>query len=87
MIQIIAVQLLGLVEPQSSGIGGGTFITYFDEKQKIFSYEGREKSIKKMSTKVFLDKSGNQKIFSRRRGVLLCRHLKTLKLIHEDFVS
>ena len=29
----IAVQLvLGLVEPQSSGIGGGTFITFFDAK-------------------------------------------------------
>ena len=31
----VAVQLtLGLVEPQSSGIGGGTFITYYDAKSK-----------------------------------------------------
>ena len=61
----IAVQLLlGLVEPQSSGIGGGTFITYFDAKtKKIFSYEGREKSPKKISTEVFLDKSGKPKKF------------------------
>ena len=36
----IAVQLvLGLVEPQSSGLGGGTFITYYDVKtKKTFSF-------------------------------------------------
>ena len=87
----IAVQLLlGLVEPQSSGIGGGTFITYFDEKtKKIFSYEGREKSPKKMSTKVFLDKSGKPKKFFEAAiggvSVGVPATLKTLKLIHEDF--
>ena len=34
LIQVAVQLLLGLVEPQSSGIGGGTFITYFDEKTK-----------------------------------------------------
>ena len=31
----VSIQLaLGLVEPQSSGIGGGSFLTYFDKKIK-----------------------------------------------------
>ena len=40
----IAAQLvLTLVEPQSSGIGGGGFLTYFDRKTgKVTVYDGRE---------------------------------------------
>lgn len=40
----IAAQLvLGLVEPQSSGLGGGGFLLYWDAKQKTLkSYDGRE---------------------------------------------
>ncbi len=40
----IAVQMvLGLVEPQSSGIGGGLFLLHWDEKQHaVTSYDGRE---------------------------------------------
>jgi len=40
----IAVQLvLGLVEPESSGIGGGAFLLYWSEKEKrLRSYDGRE---------------------------------------------
>ncbi len=40
----IAMQMvLNLVEPQSSGIGGGGFLLYFNEEnKKIFSYDGRE---------------------------------------------
>src|SRR5262245_7704662 len=40
----IAVQLvLNIVEPQSSGIGGGSFIVYWDAKTKtLHSYDGRE---------------------------------------------
>lgn len=40
----IAVQMvLGLVEPQSSGIGGGLFLLHWDEKQgAVKSYDGRE---------------------------------------------
>lgn len=38
----IAVQMvLGLVEPQSSGIGGGAFLLYWDGK-KVEAYDGRE---------------------------------------------
>jgi gamma-glutamyltranspeptidase / glutathione hydrolase len=40
----IAVQMvLGLVEPESSGIGGGAFLLYWSEKEKkLRSYDGRE---------------------------------------------
>ncbi|BDA69931.1 gamma-glutamyltransferase [Calothrix sp. PCC 7716] len=40
----IAVQMtLGLVEPQSSGIGGGAFLVYYDAKtKKIRTFDGRE---------------------------------------------
>lgn len=40
----IAIQMvLGLVEPQYSGIGGGAFLTYYDAKRKqIRTYDGRE---------------------------------------------
>ncbi|MBF0380064.1 MAG: gamma-glutamyltransferase [Magnetococcales bacterium] len=40
----IAVQmLLTLVEPQSSGIGGGAFLLYWDNKtKKLHAYDGRE---------------------------------------------
>lgn len=40
----IATQMmLNLVEPQSSGIGGGAFILYWDARQKLlYAYDGRE---------------------------------------------
>jgi gamma-glutamyltranspeptidase / glutathione hydrolase len=42
----VAVQaVLGLVEPQSSGLGGGAFMTYYDAKtHKVTAYNGREKA-------------------------------------------
>lgn len=40
----VAVQaVLGLVEPQSSGIGGGAFMLHFDAKNRVVTaYDGRE---------------------------------------------
>jgi gamma-glutamyltranspeptidase/glutathione hydrolase len=40
----VAVQaMLGLVEPESSGIGGGAFLLYWSEQEKTLrSYDGRE---------------------------------------------
>ncbi|MDG1417221.1 MAG: gamma-glutamyltransferase family protein [Maricaulis sp.] len=40
----VAIQsVLGLVEPQSSGLGGGAFLMYFDaESETLTAYDGRE---------------------------------------------
>ncbi|WP_348981410.1 gamma-glutamyltransferase [Thalassotalea sp. Y01] len=56
----IAVQLvLTLVEPQSSGIGGGAFILHFDNQaQKLTSFDGRETAPAKSSQDMFLQKNG-----------------------------
>jgi gamma-glutamyltranspeptidase/glutathione hydrolase len=56
----IAVELiLTLVEPQSSGIGGGTFMLYWDHhKQKMTTFDGRETAPASATSKLFLDKHG-----------------------------
>lgn len=51
---IAAQAVLGLVEPQSSGLGGGAFALYFDAKtQKITTYDGRETAPKGASPFLF----------------------------------
>ncbi|MDV6315248.1 gamma-glutamyltransferase [Idiomarina sp. HP20-50] len=57
----IAVQaMLGLVEPQSSGIGGGAFILYWDnEKNKLYTIDARETAPLAATETLFLDESGN----------------------------
>lgn len=61
----VTVQLiLGLVEPQSSGIGGGGFAIYYDKREKkIINYDGREKAPRKINPKVFQDNNGRSKNF------------------------
>ncbi|AWM78413.1 gamma-glutamyltransferase [Phenylobacterium parvum] len=56
----VAVQAaLGLVEPQSSGIGGGAFITYYDAKtRKVTAYNGRETAPAGASPDMFLGPDG-----------------------------
>jgi gamma-glutamyltranspeptidase/glutathione hydrolase len=64
----IATQLvLTLVEPQSSGIGGGAFLMYFDG-QKVQSYDGRETAPAAADEHLFQDKDG--KAVSRETGVI-----------------
>jgi gamma-glutamyltranspeptidase/glutathione hydrolase len=54
----IAVQMvLGLVEPQSSGIGGGAFLLHFDGQQ-LQAYDGRETAPAAADGKLFLDPQG-----------------------------
>ncbi|MEJ2119916.1 MAG: gamma-glutamyltransferase, partial [Alphaproteobacteria bacterium] len=51
---IAAEMVLNLVEPQSSGIGGGSFLLYWDAAQKkLFSYDGRETAPKAINPRVF----------------------------------
>jgi gamma-glutamyltranspeptidase/glutathione hydrolase len=54
----IAVQMvLTLVEPQSSGIGGGAFLLHHDG-QKVEAYDGREVAPSAATDKLFLDAQG-----------------------------
>ena len=56
----IAVQMvLGLVEPESSGLGGGAFMLHWSQKEKkLRSYDGRETAPALVSSKRFLDPNG-----------------------------
>jgi gamma-glutamyltranspeptidase/glutathione hydrolase len=84
----IATQLvLTLVEPQSSGIGGGSFLMYSDGK-RVQSYDGRETAPAAADEHLFQDKDG--KPVSRETGVVGGRSvgapgvLRMLELAHKQ---
>ena len=56
----IAIQaVLGLVEPQSSGLGGGAFLMYFDAASgDVVAYDGREVAPRGASPGMFLGADG-----------------------------
>ena len=57
---LVAVQtVLGLVEPQSSGIGGGAFLVWYDaETGVVTTYDGRETAPAAAGGDLFLDADG-----------------------------
>ena len=61
----IAAQLvLGLAEPQSSGLGGGAFVLHWSEKERrVRSYDGREAAPAAARPERFLDRHGNPEQF------------------------
>jgi len=64
----IATQLvLTLVEPQSSGIGGGAFLVYYDGK-KVQAFDGRETAPSKADEHLFQHPDG--KPLSRTEGIV-----------------
>jgi gamma-glutamyltranspeptidase/glutathione hydrolase len=54
---IAAQMVLTLVEPQSSGIGGGAFLLHFDGKE-VRAYDGRETAPAVADSSLFLDTEG-----------------------------
>ena len=62
----VAVQtVLNLVEPQSSGIGGGAFMLFFNSKTgETVSYDGRESAPRRAREDLFLTPEGQPKKFS-----------------------
>ena len=57
---MISAQLaLGLVEPESSGLGGGAFLVYFNKfTNKITTLDGRETAPLNVNEKMFQDSNG-----------------------------
>ncbi len=61
----IAAQLvLGLVEPQSSGIGGGGFLLHWDQRvRRLRTYDGRETAPAAIAPDVFMGPDGKPRGF------------------------
>lgn len=85
----VAVQLvLTLVEPQSSGIGGGAFFLMWDGEE-VHAYNGRETAPSGATEKLFLDENGEplQRADAVRSGksVGVPGTLALLNIIHDEF--
>ena len=86
----IAVQLvLGLVEPESSGIGGGAFLLHWSEREKkLRSYDGRETAPAAARPGRFLDASGKPLRFMQAvvggRSVGVPGVFRMLELAHQQ---
>src|SRR4051812_5435894 len=86
----IAVQaMLSLVEPQSSGVGGGAFMTYYDGRTgKISVYDGREVAPAQATSTMFLDAAGKPLPFNTAvlsgRATGVPGAVKMLGLAHDE---
>ncbi len=86
----IAIQaMLSLVEPQSSGVGGGAFMTYFDARSgKLTVYDGRETAPAQATSTMFLDASGKPLPFNAAvvsgRATGVPGAVKMLALAHDE---
>jgi gamma-glutamyltranspeptidase / glutathione hydrolase len=87
---IAAQMVLTLVEPQSSGIGGGAFMLYWDAAAKtLTSYDGRETAPAGATPELFLDENGNPLSRSAAMwsglSVGVPGVLAALKLVHDEY--
>ena len=91
---IAAQFVLSLVEPQSSGVGGGAFMLYYAApdapgvKPEVTAYEGREVAPKAAGPDLFLDANGKPRSFFDvgigGRAVGVPGAMKMLYMAHED---
>ncbi|GGW95683.1 gamma-glutamyltransferase [Alteromonas halophila] len=88
----VAIQaMLSLVEPQSSGIGGGAFILYWDNENKVLhTYDGREMAPEAVNAHWFMQ--GNQPMdwldaVVGGKSVGVPGAIKALEVAHQDFGS
>jgi len=86
----IAVQaMLSLVEPQSSGIGGGSFILYWDNKaKKLHTFDGRETAPKAVKADLFMQDGKPMKwrdAVVGGRSVGVPGTVKALDMVHQEF--
>ena len=86
----VAVQaMLSLVEPQSSGVGGGAFMNYFDARTRKFTiYDGREVAPAQATSIMFLDSGGRPLPFATAvlsgRATGVPGAVKMLALAHDE---
>jgi len=84
----IAVQMvLSLVEPQSSGIGGGAFLMHFDGKD-VEAFDGRETAPSAANDKLFIGADGKPMAFYTAvvggRAVGVPGTVRMLELAHQQ---
>ena len=83
---MVTVQLvLGLVEPQSSGLGGGAFLVYYDATERdLTTFDGRETAPMAATPDMFLQENGEPKrFFDAVVGGLSVGTPGTVKLLYE----
>ncbi|MBM3479499.1 MAG: gamma-glutamyltransferase, partial [Alphaproteobacteria bacterium] len=86
----IAIQMvLNLVEPQSSGIGGGAFLVHYDATtRKVTTYDGRETAPARIDPRWFLGADGKPLPFPAAsvggHAVGVPGLLRMLEIAHRD---
>ena len=85
---IAAQMVLTLVEPQSSGIGGGGFLLHATPDGRVESYDGRETAPAAATPDMFMDANGRRRGFSEVAlgglAVGVPGALRMLELAHRD---
>ena len=86
----VAIQaMLTLVEPQSSGIGGGTFILYWDNKnKKLHTFDGRETAPQNATPYIFIEDGKTMRWIDAVVGgkaIGVPGVLKALEMAHSEF--
>lgn len=86
---IAAELVLGLVEPQSSGLGGGGFLLFYEAaSERISGYDGRERAPAGATPDMLLDDSGQPMNFfdaqASGRSIGTPLLMPMLKLAHQD---
>lgn len=87
---VAAQMVLTLVEPQSSGIGGGAFILYWEAAaETLTSYDGRETAPAGATPDLFLDAAGNPlsrpDAMQSGLSVGVPGVIAVLKLVHDEY--
>ncbi len=85
---LAAQMVLGLVEPQSSGLGGGAFLLYFDGTA-VLAYDGRETAPAAANDELLLNPDGTPMEFMQAvtsgRAVGVPGTLRMLEQAHKEY--